>query len=76
MRSRFGEQWDRYTLDRPVFYDPVRSTSAVGYRREDASYWNRFLGFLAEEGTPPGPTEGTTAEPLGKTPTVSELRAM
>ncbi|XP_043217903.1 acetylcholinesterase-like [Amphibalanus amphitrite] len=64
VRGRYGERWDRYTLDQPVFQDLVHSVSVVGYRREDASYWNKFLSFIAAENTGPSPTEGVTTEPL------------
>ena len=68
VRAQYGERWDRYTLDRPVFHDVVNSVSEVGYRSEDARYWNTFLGFIADEGTTLDPSDVITTQPLGKTP--------
>jgi len=61
--GNFGDRWRPFTADEPGFYNLAGSVVEVGYRREDARYWNQFLPFIAGGGSttiePP-----TTASPL------------
>ncbi|XP_037080714.1 cholinesterase 1-like [Pollicipes pollicipes] len=64
VRGRFGERWERFTLDRPVFHNLVGSVAEIGYRRGDAGYWNTFLQFIEGAGATADPSLATTAQTL------------
>ncbi|XP_037082489.1 cholinesterase 1-like [Pollicipes pollicipes] len=64
IRGSFGERWRRFSLDEPSFYNLAGSVVEVGYRREDAGYWNTFLPFIEGGGSTVDPIDPTTTQPL------------
>ncbi|XP_043234786.1 cholinesterase 1-like [Amphibalanus amphitrite] len=63
-RGSFGERWRRFSLDDPTFYNLVGDVIEVGYRRDDAGFWNTFLPFVEGGGSTVDPELSTTAQPL------------